>query len=215
MKMTTADIEKALSRLPPTSNIDQLFDGIMKQVGSYDYAFQLVDYYKKKKKEDPAWNPWAKKDLDEADDVIRGTSPDESDLRPCYPCRGDGEINGRTCHLCHGMGYSPSSTWDGESDPMEGAHECEECGSMVTRDADTCPECNTPVPETPDEEEEVHVVPHVQHESFGFDKFMDQTLLKETRSKTVDSKTVSPQRRLARNYQEHPLGKTKAGIIRG
>ena len=51
--------------------------------------------------------------------------------------------------------------------------------------------------------------------STEFDKFMDATLLKETRQATHDVKVVSPQRLLARNYQEHPLGKIRIGGPRG
>lgn len=48
-------------------------------------------------------------------------------------------------------------------------------------------------------------------ESFSFDKFMTGTLLKEGREKKVDATEVSPQRRIARNYQERPLGRIRMG----
>lgn len=44
----------------------------------------------------------------------------------------------------------------------------------------------------------------------SFDKFMDATLIKETHQRKVDAK-VSPQRQIARGYQEHPLGRVRMG----
>ncbi len=35
---------------------------------------------------------------------------------PCYPCRGNGDIKGKTCPYCKGRGVSGDSTWDGEDD---------------------------------------------------------------------------------------------------
>lgn len=48
-------------------------------------------------------------------------------------------------------------------------------------------------------------------EATNFDKFMDSTLLTEQKRKTQDEAQVSPQRRIARGYQEHPLGKVRVG----
>jgi hypothetical protein len=92
-----------------------------------------------------------------------------------------------------------------------------------------CPECGEELNEFPggghypdctyvrDNDPDLHVI-HVrepQHEGVCFDKFMDRTLLAEHRLQTVDAKAPSPQRRIARGYQEHPLGKVRMGVRRG
>lgn len=46
-------------------------------------------------------------------------------------------------------------------------------------------------------------------ETSSFDRFMRQTLLVENGRKRIDAPEASPQRKLARSYQEHPLGRTR------
>lgn len=47
----------------------------------------------------------------------------------------------------------------------------------------------------------------------GFDRFMDATLIKETHQRKAHA-ALSPQRQLARGYQEHPLGRVRIGRSR-
>ena len=91
-----------------------------------------------------------------------------------------------------------------------------------------CPECGEELNEFPggghdpdctyvrdaDANRQVVHVREPRHEGINFDKFMDRTLIAESKRKTLDEK-VSPQRQLARNYQEHPLGKVRMGGRRG
>jgi hypothetical protein len=51
----------------------------------------------------------------------------------------------------------------------------------------------------------------VVNEGLSFDKFMDRTLLNESKRKTVSESKVHPMRSLQRGYQEHPLGKIRIG----
>jgi hypothetical protein len=146
-----------------------------------------------------------------------------------------GRLACRQCAAC--SGYQPAhdeldEVEDGESlDGMED-HMCPQCGAHPGEECDCtggdeiddmCPECGenlnefpgghdpdcTYVRDTGAPAKEVELTPNIQHESIGgFDKFMDRTLLAEGKRKTLNEK-LSPQRQLARNYQEHPLGKTR------
>jgi hypothetical protein len=92
---------------------------------------------------------------------------------------------------------------------------CPECGAPPGMPHDPgCPVAEEMGPD-PDRAYDARVDREPRYEANGFDKFMDSTLIMEQKKKTVDADTVSPQRRLARNYQEHPLGKIRMGGRRG
>ena len=120
----------------------------------------------------------------------------------CHTCHGfgavdagDGRPEGAPCPECNGTGASVSG---GEDDL------CPECGAPPGLPCDPgCPNAETLGPD-PDRKR------HEESVSHDFDKFMASTLIKESRA-LCKSAPVSPQRQLARNYQEHPLGKIKLG----
>ena len=110
--------------------------------------------------------------------------------------------------LAHDVGPCPACGYDGERG-IDG--ECPECGHTD----EACPECGAPPgmpcdPGCPNAEAHDHGV----HECTQFDRFMDVALVKEARSRGVDAEAPSPQRRLARSYQEHPLGRVRVGARR-
>jgi len=86
-------------------------------------------------------------------------------------------------------------------DPLEGG--CPECGAPSEMECD--PNCPNAQPMGPDPDRYRESVSH------DFDKFMDTTLLKESRARTEDAKMLTPQRTLARRRQENPLGKIRFG----
>ncbi len=44
---------------------------------------------------------------------------------------------------------------------------------------------------------------------------MDATLIAESRRRSLDAQTITPQRQLARSYREHPLGRIRMGTRHG
>jgi len=126
--------------------------------------------------------------------------------RECDACEGTGiDFDTDTeCAECAGTGYLPE-------EEIHGA--CPGCGEYYYDSGcehgagcKTCPECYGRGCEL--------CTPEVQSESADFDKFMDVTLLKESCLHTHNAKTVSPQRQMARNYQENPLGRITYGAKR-
>jgi hypothetical protein len=139
-------------------------------------------------------------DIDEMNEVMPETL--EDDVEQCPHCGEEFSFYspaGSDCPSC-GAELSPPSE--------EG---CAECGAPLgTPCADGCPSASADRHEADPDRYREGV------DAMDFDKFMDATLLKETRQATHDVKEVSPQRRLARNYQEHPLGKIRFnGGLRG
>jgi len=104
----------------------------------------------------------------------------------------------------------------------DGTHGCPNCGApdgacqcMPPELGDNCPECGAP-PDMPHDPrcpnaEQMEPDPDRYREATDFDRFMDVTLFKESKSHGVDAKKPSPQRLIARKYQEHPLGKIRIG----
>lgn len=120
--------------------------------------------------------------LDEHDASTCDTCLANDDEWACPHCGADTtEIHDEKCPF-----------FEHDVDPMEGG--CDTCGAPPGMPCD--PRCTSTK----------------QHdEGFSFDKFMAGTLLKESHKRTVHAKNDSPQRQLARNYQEHPNGKTRMG----
>lgn len=138
-----------------------------------------------------------------------------------------GVYHDHPCTVCHGTGKVKDEQVTEsmeETNMQELVWKCDSCkhvepvedGGYELGDVETCVHCDDGVAEVMEKD----LVPHVvgagmpQHENTEFDKFMDSTLLKEGKKLTQDASTVSPQRRLARNYQEHPLGRVKMGAKR-
>jgi len=59
----------------------------------------------------------------------------------------------------------------------------------------------------------VDVVHHGMNESFEFDKFMDNILVKESSSRSL-ARGDSPIRERARRHQERPINRTRYGVIK-
>ena len=157
-------------------------------------------------------------------------------MKPCELCDGTGEsqkwnessgvYHDCPCAVCDGTGKAKEDDpmieqfdasdeccpeCDGEGCDPDGFEPCEMCdgtgfvpGDEEVRGA--CPECHGSGCEM--------CVPEVQSESTDFDKFMHVTLLKESCLHTQNAKIVSPQRQMARNYQENPLGRIRMGAKR-
>jgi len=138
------------------------------------------------------------------------------DSPSCDHCDGSGYVDaepatGDTCESCGGAGTVPGS---GEYGDRLGPYPCDDCNGTGTKSSnEACQGCNAQVGEHCDPECSIHGAEHPDRmgEGVSFDKFMDRTLLSESKRKTVDEK-LSPQRQLARNYQENPLGKTRIGV---
>lgn len=119
---------------------------------------------------------------------------------------GDGRPEGAACHMCGGSGEVDDPRWEAMETEMgvhdaddNGLESCEHCGAPEGMPCDLrCPNAERDDP--------MH-----QREAFSFDKFMHSTLVKEGKERTRDAETVSPQRRLARSYQEHPLARVRVG----
>ena len=91
-----------------------------------------------------------------------------------------------------------------------GDHECPQCGALPGEECDCVVEDEPFVDGYLDGEP---VEPGNErldfHESFGFDKFMDSTLIKESRARKVDATETSPQRKIAGRYQDRPANRTR------
>jgi len=121
----------------------------------------------------------------------------------CGWCSGDSP----SCDHCDGSGYV-------DAKPTTEAHDEWTCPKCVAAGGEgLCPHCDAMFDEPHGEECPFYDEEDAANYSEGvsFDKFMDRTLLSESKRKTVDEK-LSPQRQLARNYQENPLGKTRIGV---
>jgi len=127
----------------------------------------------------------------------------------CPDCGEPNEQGASACLVCGEdlSAIEPSGSMldigaeQGTVEDLEGG--CPECGAPPGMECD--PECPHAEPMGPDPDRYRESVSH------DFDKFMDTTLLKEERARTVDAKLLTPQRTLARRRQENPLGKIKVG----
>ena len=140
-------------------------------------------------------------------------------MRPCESCDGTGEsekwneasgvYHDCPCFHCNGTGEVKEDKMDERQETR-----CASCGNPYNpsvmkecvegTDVTLCEECYLDM-----------VFGEPRHEEANdFDKFMDVTLLKETRQATHDVEGVHPQRRVARKYQENPLGRITYGAKR-
>lgn len=148
------------------------------------------------------------------DEHIDGEQVDDDML--CRNCNGTGEGStaDTSCSSCHGMGTQPTHELEQTTKETEECPECFGTGlDPMSHDIDEDPTCTACDGTGGVEVYDAGGNPLVAHtnESTDFDKFMDSTLIMEQKKKTVDASKTSPQRLLARGYQEHPLGKIRIG----
>lgn len=150
--------------------------------------------------------------------------PEDKMPNPCYPCKGDGELDGHTCPYCNGLGVSGSSTWTGEDD-LDGPEECPCCGEVTLDDDMVWVDDNTHVCKNCAEGEAERIAAEKEEadrdyradmkrdarslgESVDFDRFMSRIISEETR-RGLPVVNDSPLRKNAQRYQERPMGKTR------
>jgi len=145
---------------------------------------------------------------------------------PCFHCGGTGKIEeGKTmgeveefeCNGCSGLIDTLVCPECGQEhdDPNEEPEDdyCVTCSGSGEGmyDGSTCRNCRGSgvEPRAFDDDREPPSARSRYDESADFNKFMDATLLKESRQATHDIKGVHPQRQVAMKYQERPLGRIK------
>lgn len=138
----------------------------------------------------------------------------------------------KQCETCHGLGsieaYDRTHLIPVEQDCLD----CMGTGqaidddmpemSMEASDDASCPICGAPhgeqhdpgCPEEDKHEPDPDRFRESAHENVGFDKFMNRIILQERRTQKVDGKENNPQRLIAGNYQERPLGRIRYGVKR-
>lgn len=129
------------------------------------------------------------------------------DLGNCERCGGTGGLrNGNVCPACDGTGDKLESIEDQlKRQGLRLANNGEAGWYVMVTDRDADGTYGTKVWATD--------LPETQAEGKmnDFDKFMDVTLISEARTHGTTDNAASPQRRLARSYQENPLGRIKFG----
>lgn len=113
--------------------------------------------------------------------------------RSCTACGGAGQVETMGSHELPDLGADPDVEYPEETTSYERLHGHDEEDDMARADHEN-------------DEERDH---KAFHESFGFDKFMDSTLIKESRACKHDEPTTSPMRVLAARRQERPMGRTR------
>jgi len=141
------------------------------------------------------------------------TGPDG--LVDCETCNTTGYINHELCPDCGGSGYERDRDENGEPiEPGAGLPGVQRENDDLD-EADAAPTTSTPPPptntpsSTPSSTPPTPTPPMPKTESTQFDKFMDRAALDEARTRKVDLPENNPMRRLAKNYQERPLGRIR------